>query len=126
MGRVYLNADNKLVVETDNGTIKADGTTRAEIRSGEEYTISADDVAVLFNIVNGMTVVFESHKFNSFLLGNLTQESIEILPGNDFGETLEDITKLQDKIREENKKLKDTISKYNEDKKIFWRPIKIE
>lgn len=126
MGKVYLNSDNKLVVETGNGIIKPDGTTYSEIKSNEEYTISADDVAVLLNIINRKTVVFESRIFNRLSLGHLVYKSINVLSGNDFEETLKNIAKIQEEISEENKMLKDAIFKYNEDKKIFWRPIKIE
>lgn len=126
MGKVYLNSDNKLVVETGNGVIRPDGTTYSEIKSNEEYTISADDVAVLLNIINRKTVVFESRIFNRLSLGHLVYKSINVLSGNDFEETLKNIAKIQEEISEENKMLKDAIFKYNEDKKIFWRPIKIE
>lgn len=126
MGKVYLNNENKLVVETENGIIKPDGTTYSEIKSNEEYTISADDVAVLLNIINRKTVVFESRIFNRLSLGYLVYKSINVLSGNDFEETLKNIAKIQEEISEENKMLKDAIFKYNEDKKIFWKPIKID
>lgn len=126
MGKVYLNSDNKLVVETGNGVIRPDGTTYSEIKSNEEYTISADDVAVLLNIINRKTVVFESRIFNRLSLGHLVYKSINVLSGNDFEETLKNIAKIQEEISEENKMLKDAIFKYNEDKKIFWRPIEID
>lgn len=57
MGRVFLDAYNKLVVETDNGVINPDGTASAEITSKETYTISVGDIAVLLKIVNNQDTV---------------------------------------------------------------------
>ena len=52
--RIYLDEDNKLVVETDNGVIKSDGTTTSEI-SGD-FKISNKDVSKLLVLLNDCLV----------------------------------------------------------------------
>lgn len=62
MGRVFLDAYNKLVVETDNGVINPDGTASAEITSKETYTISVGDIAALLKIVNSQDTLHEDRQ----------------------------------------------------------------
>lgn len=128
MGRVFLDAFDKLVVETDNGVINPDGTASAEITSKETYTISVGDIAALLNIVNKQNI-----KSESSLIDDSFYYKCNILSDADM---TKEITRKVDTIKALQKEikfmrgkitgLKDKISAFNQDRKIFWRPLNIE
>lgn len=55
MGRIYLNDENKLVVETDNGKIDGNGNATTEIRDSEQYSIDPKSIAKLMAMLNDVT-----------------------------------------------------------------------
>lgn len=55
MGRIYLNDENKLVVETDNGKIDGNGNATTEIRDSEQYSIDPESIAKLIAMLNDVT-----------------------------------------------------------------------
>lgn len=132
MGRIYLNQDKKLVVETDNGIINPDGTTTVEILGSEIYAINSTDIAKLVKIVNnqdtkGVHVYYQDTCYPNYSI--VSDEEIT----SKFKE-------LEDKLNGDIKMLKDKYEKclkrkeylekkiryFNEDIKLFWRPLKIE
>lgn len=121
MGKVYLNSENKLVVETDNGVINPDGTTTVKL-TDKKYTINGDDLSTLLNIVNGANV--ERRRIQGIFSNGYI--SIDILSNEEMGDEIKRIEGLYNKVWEENKKLRLAIRNYNQNKKIFWKPIKIE
>lgn len=125
MGKIYLNSENKLVVETENGKINPDGTKTVEIDNEGQYTISGSDVAVLLNMINGNNVLFKKYVFNRMSLGCHIYKTIQVFANEKLSDVIKEITFLQDEIRDENESLKNAIKKYNEDKGFFWRPIEI-
>lgn len=121
MGKVYLNKENKLVVETDNGIINPDGTYKANIIPDEKYYIEGKDLCHLMNAINKTKIeIFSGHTslrdYRSFL-------SYNILTDKESSEKFNELIKMKD---DKIKHLKDKIIEYNSDKKIFWRPIDIE
>lgn len=125
MGKVYLNSENKLIVHTDNGIINPDGTSSAEIKSSEPYSINIEDIAALLKIVNNQdtntrTVVINLNPFSR----------CKIVSNKDIISEVEDfvsgIKERNNKLSIENEKLRKKISEYNSNKKIFWRPIDID
>lgn len=55
MGKVYLNADNKLVVETDNAKIEGNETTTV-LKSDETFDIDVTTVSKLLALFNDVTL----------------------------------------------------------------------
>ena len=55
MGKVYLNADNKLVVETDNAKIEGNETTTV-LKSDETFNIDITTVSKLLALFNDVTL----------------------------------------------------------------------
>ena len=121
MGKVYLNRENKLVVETDNGIINPDGTSKANIIPEEKYYIEGVDLCHLMNAINKTKIcIFSGH---TSLMGYRSFLSYKILTDNEQSEKFNELIKMKD---DEIKHLKDKIIEYNSNKKIFWRPIDIE
>lgn len=125
MGKVFLNSENKLVVETDNGIINPDGTSSAEIKSSEVYLIGVEDIAELLKIVNNQdtntkTVIISLNPFSR----------CKIVSNKDIISEVEDfvsgIKERNNKLSIENEKLRKKISDFNSNRKIFWIPIDIE
>lgn len=56
--RIYLDNDNKLVIETDNGCTHADGTVTSNIDANKEFKVSGEDVLKLFGLVNKTECIF--------------------------------------------------------------------
>lgn len=113
--------------------IRTDGTTNVEIRANEEYTISAEDIAVLLNIVNDCnTKTVRKLSWDNGIFTTTTIISNEDLISelNDLNrkirEEIEYARKNSDKYLKSFMDLEKKIKDFNEDRKIFWRPIKIE
>lgn len=125
MGKVYLNSENKLVVETDNGIINPDGTSSAEIKDSETYSINIEDIAVLLKIVNSQDTNIRTAiiYLNPFSRCKIVSNKDIISEVEDF---VSGIKERNNKLSIENEKLRKKISEFNSDKKIFWRPIDIE
>lgn len=127
MGKVYLNSENKLVVETDNGIINPDGTSKANIIHEEKYYIEGVDLCHLMNAINKTKIcIFSGHTSligHPSLMGYRSFLSYKILTDNEQSEKFNELIKIKD---DEIKHLKDKIIEYNSNKKIFWRPIDIE
>lgn len=128
MGKLYLDAGNKLVVETDNGRINPNGSTNVEINSDETYTMNVEDIAMLLKIVNNQ----DTKHVSMFKDGYGMFYSCKIISSEDMKKEFEKKDKIMRELKstnndlyEENKKLKGKIYDFNHDKKIFWRPIKI-
>lgn len=121
MARIYLDNENKIVVEADKGIINSDGTTEVTLTE-EQYTIGRDDLAVLMNIVNGMNVVDKS-SCSIFHYGTLL---VKVLSNEEMREEIKELKVLYDDLQKENKNLKSTITEHNENRRIFWKPIKID
>lgn len=121
MGKVFLNSENKLVVETDNGIINPDGTSKANILDDEKYYIEARDLCRLINAINKCDIKICSGSFMNHFIGGLSY--YRILTDKETSEQLNELIKMKDN---EIKSIKDKIKQYNSDRKIFWRPINIE
>lgn len=121
MGKVYLNGNNKLVVETDNGVINPDGTSKANILDDEKYYIEARDLCRLINAINKCDIKIYSGSFMNHFIGGLSY--YRILTDKETSEQFNELIKMKDN---EIKSIKDKIKQYNSDRKIFWRPIDIE
>lgn len=121
MGKVYLNSENKLVVETDNGVVNPDGTSKANILDNEKYYIEGVDLCHLMNAINKTKIEIFSGYMRSFFNGGCV--SYQILSDKESAEKFNELIKMKD---DKIKYLKDKIIEYNSDKKIFWRPIDID
>ena len=132
MGKVYIE-DDKLIVKTDNGIIKSDGTFYAELESSKIYTIDAYSISFLLTAINKVGAIYvndliypENHVYRIF-----TNEALK-----------SEIDKLKDQLNkykcllQENENLKrasikklelltDKIKEYNSNPKIFWERIKM-
>lgn len=131
MGKVYLNGDNKLVVETDNGTIKPDGSTEVRISDEETYTISANEISMLLKIVNNQDIKISRFLQSEYYPYYMVISNEQLI--SDFedlkrkmGDDIQTYRDKYDEIYEIKNHLEEKIKQYNSDRKIFWRPINIE
>lgn len=128
MGKIYLNSENKLVVETDNGVINPDGTKDVKVESTETYTVDVNSIAKLLSIVNN-----QSSKVNTIFLGYEWRSQVFLVSNDDIVAEIKerdcaihDLELEKQSLCEKTGELKNIISNYNQNKKIFWKPIKIE
>lgn len=126
MARIFLDEENKIVVEADKGIVNPDGTTEVELTE-KEYTINGDDLAVLLNIVNKRNVEIREFSIKGFF--TITR----LLSNEDMKDELEKISNMNDELKkkienliEKNNNLEFAIKEHNENRKIFWKPIKID
>lgn len=122
--RIYLDENNKLVVETDNATI--DGFNKTITNLNGNFTIDANDVAKLLSMIN------EKNMFSHYALYS-SQTKWYVGDANDLTHQLECEIKLR-KEREKEcrgldqiiRKLKRKINDFNETRHWWERKIKID
>lgn len=121
MGKVYLNRENKLVVQTDNDIIKPDNTVSTRISNDEKYYIEVPDIYRIMNMINNSNIEIYSG-YLSYPLKNGCV-SYTILTDEETSKKINELREMKDN---EIKALKDKIEEYNSKRKIFWKPIKID
>lgn len=124
MGKVYLNADNKLVVETDNAKIEGNETTTV-LKSDETFYIDVMTVSKLLTLLNDVTLCDTEIYRSGYYFTIISKEEL--------AEWVESEKKRADKKDKEYRKIEgrfinlvDRVREFNSDKKVFWRPINID
>ena len=124
MGKVYLNADNKLVVETDNAKIEGNETTTV-LKSDKTFDIDVTTVSKLLALFNDVTLCDKEMYRRGYYFTIISKEEL--------AECVESEKKRADKKDEEYRKIErlfinlvDRVREFNSDKKVFWRPINID
>lgn len=124
MGKVYLNADNKLVVETDNAKIEGNETATV-LKSDETFDIDVTTVSKLLALFNDVTLCDKEMYRRGYYFTIISKEEL--------AECVESEKKRADKKDEEYRKIEgrfinlvDRVREFNSDKKVFWRPINID
>ena len=134
--RIYLDEDNKLVVETDNGVIKSDGAITSEIRG--DFKISNKDVSKLLALLNDCLV--KGGDLNLVeMLGFVPVASYVVMGKEEcieeINNTLRKLKEVNDKKQEEvefrikndtDNKVKELINAYNNTRHWWERKIKID
>lgn len=134
--RIYLDEDNKLVIETNNGVIKSDGETSTKI-SGI-FTISDEDVSKLMVLLNDCSI--KGGCFNLSETSGFVPVGSYVIMGKEerikeVNDTLRKLKELKEKKQEEVKfrikngtdnKVKELINAYNNTRHWWERKIKID
>lgn len=132
--RIYLDEDNKLVVETDNGVIKSDGATTSEIRG--DFKISNKDVSKLLVLLNDCLV--KGGELNLAEMSGLWPVVSYVVMGKEefieeINNTLRKLEEFNDKKQTEvefrikndtDNKVKELINAYNNTRRWWERKIK--
>lgn len=124
MGKLYLNADNKLVVETDNGKIEGDKATTT-LKSDETFEVDVMTVSKLLALLNDVTLCDKEMHRRGYYFTIISKEEL--------AECVERESLRAQKNEDEYYKIKkrwidlvDRVREFNSDKKVFWRPINID
>ena len=138
MGKVYLNADNKLVVETDNAKIEGNETTTV-LKSDETFDIDVTTVSKLLALFNDVTLCDKEMYRSGYYFTIISKEELaecvesEKKRADKKAECVESEKKRADKKDEEYREIEgrfinlvDRVREFNSDKKVFWRPINID
>ena len=128
--RIYLDGNNKLVVETDNATI--DGYNKTITNLNGKFTIDADEVAKLLSMIN------EKNMFSCYTLhgsqtkwyigdaNDLTHQlECEITLRKEREKTIEEKRQECFEIDRENTKLLRKIENFNDSRHLWERKFKI-
>lgn len=124
MGKLYLNADNKPVVETDNGKIEGNKTTTT-LKNDETFEVDVITVSKLLALLNDVTLCDkETYRIGYYFT---------IISKEELAECVESERLRAQKNADEYHKIKkclidlvDRVREFNSDKKVFWRPINID
>lgn len=141
MGELYLDGNNHIVIETNNGKIDFKGE-HVNIDGCEDFTIKGKDAAVLLSLVNSQggvkseQGVYKSGVFYSIISKD---EAITLLTQKLEEQTncyKEENKKLQEKLEKVEysywealgkiDRMRERIKKINRDAHLFWRPLEIE
>lgn len=126
MGKIYFDKDKKLVVETSKGIIKSDGTQTAEINWDEEFVADSDFVLDLLAAINNTPSII----FKEFIpLDNVIYSIIRI-GDREYNDFVKSLLKNRDKeissLNNEIRNLRKAINEHNFNRKLFWKPIKVD
>ena len=127
MGKVYIE-DDKLIVKTDNGIIKSDGTFYAELESSKIYTIYVNDLIYpenhVYRIFTNEALKSEIDK----LKDQLNKYKCLLQENENLKREISRLEIIEHDNRASIKKLElltDKIKEYNSNPKIFWERIKM-
>lgn len=130
--KVYLDKNNKLVVETDNGRQDSNGTT-TQIEGS--FSIQAEDVVKLFALVNNTDVVYpfvdncpvtDWYYHNLFRTMIITHDGCVMEQVNNAHKKLKEQDKTIEELRNENLALSERIKEFNNSRYWWERKISIE
>lgn len=124
MGRVYLNDENKLVVETDNGKIEGDKTTTI-LKNDETYEVDIITISKLLALLNDVTLCDEEMYHRGYYFTIISKEKLAECVEKERLRAHNNANEYH-KIKKRLIDLVDRVRKFNSDKKVFWRPINID
>lgn len=124
MGRVYLNDENKLVVETDNGKIEGDKTTTV-LKSDETFEVDVMTVSKLLALLNDVTLFDKDMYRRGYYFTIISKEELSECVERERLRAQKNADEYY-KIRKRLIDLVDRVREFNSDKKVFWRPINID
>lgn len=129
---VYLDKNNKLVVETDNGRQDSNGTTT---KIEGSFSIQAEDVVKLFALVNNTDVVYPFVGYapvtdwffhSDFRTMIVTHDGCVMEQVNNALKKLKEQEETIENLRKKNLALSARIKKFNDSRYWWERKISIE
>lgn len=107
MGRIYLDDNDKLVVETNNGRIDGDGNMKTKISEYEKYEVSVRTIQELLTIINKQITEYESdaYAYTQYYKVYNSGGYCIIMSPNDLAKKLETVEKEKEQALN---KLRDT------------------
>lgn len=124
MGKLYLNADNKLVVETDNGKIEGNKTTTV-LKSDETFEVDVMTVSKLLALLNDVTLCDKEMYRRGYYFTIISKEELAECVESErlrAQKKADEYCKIEKRLID----LVDRVREFNSDKKVFWRPINID
>jgi hypothetical protein len=119
--RIYLDENNKLVVETDNATI--DGYNHTSTALNGEFIIQANDVAKLLSMINEANI---KHKQNLYILGG---DEYWVQNDSQVEKAIQDKIRLMesrlDVETEISKHLHEKIEEFNKTRRWYERKLDV-
>lgn len=129
---VYLDKNNKLVVETDNGRQDSNGTTT---KIEGSFSIQAEDVVKLFALVNNTDVVYPFVGYapvtdwffhSDFRTMIVAHDGCVMEQVNNALKKLKEQEETIENLRKKNLALSERIKEFNDSRYWWERKISIE
>ena len=119
MGKIYLDKNNKLVVETNNGVIDGDGNTTTKIQECETYQVSVGTIQKLLTILNKQITKYEreANAYTQYYYDSSREGYCIIMSPDNLAEMLKSVEKEKYELQVKLDSARIELSKIKNDKK---------
>lgn len=103
MGRIYLDDNKKLVVETNNGRIDGNGNTTTKIQECERYEVDVCTIQKLLTIINKQITKYETDAdaYTQYYKGYNSGGYCIIMSPNDVAKKLKSVEEEKKEIQDQ-------------------------
>lgn len=116
MNILYIDENNKLAIETDNGSIDSEGKMSVAIKTDETFIIKGENVVRIISALS-------NKEFARSFYGN---KFIIISKDKAFADLEKEYDEQIKKLSEKYHVLRKAITDFNANKRFRWRPIEIK
>lgn len=116
MNILYIDENNKLAVETNNGSIDSEGKMSVAIKTDENFIIKGEDVVRIISALSNKEFARNFYG-NKFIITSKDKAFADLKKEYD-----EQIQRLSDN----NHVLRKAITDFNANKRFRWRPLEIK